>query len=257
MTDGNPFERVIREDRAARESKQWRGTFLEYLEKVKADPTLTKLAHARIYDLIMSVGIRDIHATDDARTKRLYKDEPIKVFEFFVDEFFGIERTISQLVGYFHSASLKGEESRQVLYLMGPVGSGKSSLVERIQRGLEQLVPIYNIEGCPMQEEPLHLLPRHLRREFEKMLGVHIEGDLCPVCRYRLKEEFGTRYEEVPIVMRSFSKRNRIGIGVVPPVDPNNQDTSVLIGSEDISKLDRFSEGDPRVLDLNGALNVG
>src|SRR6516162_5047396 len=257
MTDGNPFERVIREDRAARESKQWRGTFLEYLEKVKADPTLTKLAHARIYDLIMSVGIRDIQESDDPRTRRLYKDEPIKVFNFFSDEFFGIERTIAQIVRYFHSASLKGEESRQVLYLMGPVGSGKSSLVERLQRGLEELTALYAIDGCPMQEEPLHLLPRHLRREFEKMLGVHIEGDLCPVCRYRLKEEFGTRYEEVPIVMRSFSKRNRIGIGVVPPVDPNNQDTSVLIGSEDISKLDRFSEGDPRVLDLNGSLNVG
>ena len=108
-----------------------------------------------------------------------------------------------------------------------------------------------------MNEEPLHLLPRHLRREFEKMLGVHIEGDLCPVCRFRLKEEFGGRYEEVPVVTRYFSKRNRVGIGVVPPVDPNNQDTSVLIGSEDISKLDLYSEGDPRVLDLNGALNVG
>ena len=101
------------------------------------------------------------------------------------------------------------------------------------------------------------MIPRHLRREFEKMLGVHIEGDLCPVCRYRLKEEFGQRYEEFPIETRSFSKRNRIGIGVVPPVDPNNQDTSVLIGSEDISKLDQYSEGDPRVLELNGALNVG
>ena len=108
-----------------------------------------------------------------------------------------------------------------------------------------------------MFEEPLHLLPRHLRKEFEKMLGVHIEGDLCPVCRFRLKEEFGTRYEEFPVVTREFSKRNRVGIGVVPPVDPNNQDTSVLIGSEDISKLDLYSEGDPRVLDLNGALNVG
>ena len=62
-----------------------------------------------------------------------------------------------------------------------------------------------------MNEEPLHLIPRHLRREFEKMLGVHIEGDLCPVCRYRLKEEFGNRYEEVPIETRSFSKRNRSG----------------------------------------------
>ncbi|HLK84951.1 MAG TPA: hypothetical protein VKT27_00465 [Candidatus Binataceae bacterium] len=257
MTAVNDFERVIKQDRASRESKQWRGTLLEYLELVKSDPTLTKLSHARIYDLIISTGTHNIQESDDPRTKRLYKDEPVKVYDFFADEFFGIERTIAQLVRYFHSASLKGEESRQVLYLMGPVGSGKSSLVERVQRGLEQANPVYAIEGCPMHEEPLHLIPRHLRREFEKMLGVHIEGDLCPVCRYRLKEEFGQRYEEVPIETRNFSKRNRVGIGVVPPVDPNNQDTSVLIGSEDISKLDQYSEGDPRVLELNGALNVG
>jgi serine protein kinase len=198
-----------------------------------------------------------LHDTDDPRTKRLYKDEPLKVFNFFAEEFFGIERTIAQIVRYFHSASLKGEESRQVLYLMGPVGSGKSSLVERIQRGLEQIGFIFAIEGCPMNEEPLHLVPRHLRREFEKMLGAHIEGDLCPVCRYRLKSEFNNRYEEFPVIARNFSKRNRVGVGVVPPVDPNNQDTSVLIGSEDISKLDQYSEGDPRVLELNGALNVG
>jgi serine protein kinase len=257
MADLNNFERVIKEDRAARESKQWRGTLLEYLEVVKADPIMTKLAHARIYDLIISAGLHPLADTDDPRTKRLFKDEPLKVFDFFADEFFGIERTIAQIVRYFHSASLKGEESRQVLYLMGPVGSGKSSLVERVQRGLEQIGLIYAIEGCPMNEEPLHLVPRHLRREFEKMLGVHIEGDLCPVCRYRLKSEFNNRYEEFPVAARNFSKRNRVGVGVVPPVDPNNQDTSVLIGSEDISKLDQYSEGDPRVLELNGALNVG
>src|SRR5208283_4264575 len=257
MADLNNFERVIKEDRAARESKQWRGNLLEYLEVVKTDPIMTKLAHARIYDLIIASGLHPLHDTDDPRTKRLYKDEPLKVFNFFAEEFFGIERTIAQIVRYFHSASLKGEESRQVLYLMGPVGSGKSSLVERIQRGLEQIGFIFAIEGCPMNEEPLHLVPRHLRREFEKMLGVHIEGDLCPVCRYRLKSEFNNRYEEFPVVGRSFSKRNRVGVGVVPPVDPNNQDTSVLIGSEDISKLDQYSEGDPRVLELNGALNVG
>jgi serine protein kinase len=76
------------------------------------------------------------------------------------------------------------------------------------------------------------------------------------VCRFRLEEEYGGRYEEVPVRTLRFSKRQRVGIGVVAPVDPNNQDTSVLIGSEDISKLDLYSEGDPRVLDLNGALNV-
>jgi len=256
-TGRSAFAQLIQEDRANRESKMWRGTLLDYLEKIKENPTLTKLAHSRFYDLITSQGLYDITHSDDQRVKRLYKDEALKVYHFFKDEFFGIERTIAQIVRYFHSASLKGEESRQVLYLMGPVGSGKSSLVEKLQRGLEGTEPIYAIEGCPMFEEPLHLIPRHLRKEFEGMLGVHIEGDLCPACRFRLKEEFGARYEEVPVTTVSFSKRNRKGIGVVPPVDPNNQDTSVLIGSDDISKLDLYSEGDPRVLELNGAFNVG
>lgn len=255
--DRSEFEKLIKEDRANRESKAWRGTLIDYLEKVKEDPSITRLAHSRIYDMIVSHGMSDITESDDPRAKRLYKDESLKVYNFFKDEFFGIERTVSQIARYFHSASLKGEESRQVLYLMGPVGSGKSSLVEKLQRGLEGVEPVYAIEGCPMFEEPLHLVPRHLRKEFEKMLGVHIEGDLCPTCRFRLKEEFGARYEEFPIATVSFSKRNRKGIGVVPPVDPNNQDTSVLIGSEDISKLDKYSEGDPRVLELNGAFNVG
>jgi len=257
MAEQSSFEQLIKKDRAERESKHWRGTFLEYLELVKSDPMVTKLAHARIFEMLLAPGTREILESPDPRIRRLYEDEPLKVFDFFGGEFFGIEKTLSQIVRYFHSAALKGEESRQVLYLMGPVGSGKSSLVERLQRGLEELQPIYAIEGCPMAEEPLHLIPRHLRKEFEKMLGIHIEGDLCPVCRFRLKEEYGTRYEEFPVATRSFSKRNRLGIGVVPPVDPNNQDTSVLIGSEDISKLDLYSEGDPRVLDLNGALNVG
>lgn len=255
--DRSEFEKLIKEDRANRESKAWRGTLIDYLEKVKEDPGITRLAHSRIYDMIVAHSMYDITESDDPRAKRLYKDESLKVYNFFKDEFFGIERTVSQIVRYFHSASMKGEESRQVLYLMGPVGSGKSSLVEKLQRGLEGAEPVYAIEGCPMFEEPLHLIPRHLRKEFEKMLGVHIEGDLCPTCRFRLKEEFGARYEEFPIATVSFSKRNRKGIGVVPPVDPNNQDTSVLIGSEDISKLDKYSEGDPRVLELNGAFNVG
>ena len=257
MASKDTFARIIQEDRAAHESKSWNGSFLDYLEKVREDPTIPKLAHARLYDLIIRSGSEDIQSTDDAGAKRLYKDEPLKTYNFFRDEFFGIEKTVSQIVRYFHSASLKGEESRQVLYLMGPVGSGKSSLVERLQRGLEESEPFYAISGSTMNEEPLQLIPKHLRKEFEKMLGVHVEGDISPVTRFRLDHEFGGKYEDVPVEMRHFSKRARVGIGVVPPVDPNNQDTSVLIGSEDISKLDVYSEGDPRVLDLNGALNVG
>jgi serine protein kinase len=257
MATTTEFETLIKQDRDSHHVRSWRGTLLGYLEKVKEDPTVAKLAHARMYDIIMKPGFNDIHKSGDPHVKRLYKDEALRVYNFFADEFFGIERTIAQIVRYFHAASLKGEESRQVLYFMGPVGSGKSSLAEKLHRGLEVADPFYAIEACPMFEEPLHLIPRHLRKEFEKMLGLHIEGDLCPVCRFRLKEEFNGRYEEFPVATVEFSKRARVGIGVVPPVDPNNQDTSVLIGSEDISKLDLYSEGDPRVLELNGALNVG
>jgi serine protein kinase len=251
------FESLIRKDRDLAKVRAWKGNLLGYLDKVKENPSITKLAHARMHDIVMRPGVGDIQETNDPRIKRLYKDESVKVYNFFADEFFGIEKTIAQIVRYFHAASLKGEESRQVLYLMGPVGSGKSSLVEKLHRGLEESPPIFAIEACPMFEEPLHLIPRHLRKEFEKMLGVHIEGDLCPVCRFRLKSEFNGRYEEFPVGTIEFSKRARVGLGVVPPVDPNNQDTSVLIGSEDISKLDLYSEGDPRVLELNGALNIG
>ncbi|MFQ5783911.1 MAG: serine protein kinase [Alphaproteobacteria bacterium] len=251
----SPFAKLIKKDRAASNGKAWRGSFLGYLEKVKKNPSLARLAHARLYDVIETAGCSD--PAEDRRMKRVFGGEPPKIYNFFKDEFFGIERPLAQIARYFHAAALQGEESRQVLYLMGPVGAGKSSLVERLQRGLEEADPIYAIEGCPIQEEPLHLVPRHLRKEFEKMLDVRIEGDLCPVCRFRLINEYGGKYEEAPVTTVTFSKRARRGIAVVPPVDPNNQDTSVLVGSEDISKLDLYSEGDPRVLDLNGAFNAG
>jgi serine protein kinase len=253
----NDFQKLIQEDRETRKKSSWKGTMLEYLELVRENPSFHKLAHKRLYDMINDQGMVEVDLEQNPRLKRIFKGEKLKVFNFFADEFFGMEKTINQIVRYFHSASLKGEESRQVLYLVGPVGSGKSSLVERLKKGLEQLPPFNAIENCPMFEEPLHLVPRHLRKEFSKMLGIEIEGDLCPVCRYRLKEEFQGKWENVPIRTYDFSIRAKRGVGVVPPVDPNNQDTSVLIGGEDISKLDLYSEGDPRVLDLTGALNVG
>lgn len=251
------FKKLIQDDRDTRTKQEWKGTMLDYLELVKKDPDVAKLAHKRAYDMLTGPGMSEAEFNDNPRLKRLYKGEKLKSYNYFSDSFFGMEKTINQIVRYFHSASLKGEESRQVLYLVGPVGSGKSSLVDRIKQGFEKQPPFYAIEGCPMFEEPLHLIPRHLRDEFSNVLGMKLEGDLCPVCRYRIKEEFKGKWENVPVRTYQFSIRARRGIGVVPPVDPNNQDTSVLIGGEDISKLDMYAEGDPRVLDLSGALNVG
>ena len=257
MAKENKFQKLIQEDRETRKKTSWKGSMLEYLEKVRENSGAVKLAHKRLYDMIADKGTVEVDLEQDPSLKRIFKGERLKVFNFFADEFFGMEKTLNQIVRYFHSASLKGEESRQVLYLVGPVGSGKSSLVERLKKGLEGLPPFSAIDGCPMNEEPLHLVPRHLRKEFSKMLGVEIEGDLCPVCRYRLKEEYRGKWDDFPVHTQDFSIRAKRGVGVVPPVDPNNQDTSVLIGGEDISKLDLYSEGDPRVLDLTGALNVG
>src|SRR5438093_12072264 len=145
----NTFEKLIRDDRANRESEASRGSLIDYLDQVKEDPTLTKLAHGRFYDMITAQGMYDITESDDSRVKRLYKDEPLKVYNFFKDEFFGIERTIAQIVRYFHSASLKGEVSRQVLNLMGPVRSEKTSLAEKLHPRHEVKDSIYSVGDCP------------------------------------------------------------------------------------------------------------
>jgi len=251
------FRTMIQKDREDRNRKHFEGTFLDYLEILKENPIIAQLSHSRLYKVITDPGFRMEHPEDNARMRRLRRHETIRKYAFFENEFFGMDRVVNQIVRYFNSASMGGEESRQVLYLVGPVGAGKSSLMEKLKDGLEGSNPIYCIKGCPMHEEPLHLLPHHLREEFAHLLGITIEGDLCPICRFRLKNEFDKEYEKFPIESVDFSIRSRRGVGVVPPVDPNNQDTSILIGSEDISKLDLYSEDDPRVLSLNGAFNAG
>ena len=248
---------IIHRDRDERINGHFEGDFIQYAEMVRENPGLAILAHQRLYNLITAPGAEVIKTEENPRLRRIYGNDIIKKYKFFSDDFFGIDKTIMKLVRYFHSAAMAGEESRQVLYMVGPVGSGKSSLMEALKKALEKCPPVYALKGCPMREEPLHLVPKHLRKEFEDLLGVKIEGDLCPVCRYRLKNEFNGEYEKFPVETVGFSIRSRKGVGVVPPVDPNNQDTSVLIGSVDISKIDLFSEDDPRVLSLNGAFNVG
>lgn len=251
------FSKLLEKDRANRKKQHFEGTLLEYLHIVEQNPDVAKLSHKRMYDVIMEKGVEIIKPEENNRVKKLYGNASIKRYNFFKEDFFGIDKTIMKIVNYFYSASMQGEESRQVLYLVGPVGSGKSSLVEALKRALETCAPVYALKGCPMREDPLHLIPKHLRPAFEEMLGVKIEGDLCPVCRYRLKEEYHGEYEKFPVITSDFSIRARKGVGVVPPVDPNNQDTSVLTGSVDISKLDLYAEDDPRALSLNGAFDVG
>ena len=249
------FLELIETQRSVSKREKFKGTFLEYLELVQENPDIAKLAHKRLCDAIEDAGV-SVMPDDDPRKHKLFDGNNVKLYDYFQDEFFGMEKVISKVMNFLKSAALKGEESRQVLLLMGPVGAGKSALTEHIKGALEGL-PYFHLKNDPQRGEPLQLIPRSLRDDFEKALGVKIDGDISPVARHVLLDEFSGKYEDFPVVETTFSQRARRGVAAVPPMDANSQDTSVLIGSEDISKLDMYPEDDPRVLSLNGAFNVG
>ncbi len=250
------FLKLVSKHKETKKEEKFHGSLSEYLEILEKNPSATKLAHKRLYDAIAAHGITRLEKSDE-RCSKLFNGEELRTYDYFQSKFFGMERSLAKIMRFLRSASLKGEESRQVLLLLGPVGAGKSALMERIKMALEECEPMYHIDGCPIHEEPLHLIPRSLREQFKEIYDINIEGDLCPVCRHRLKEEFNNDYMAMPVKQSSFSVRGRRGVGVVPPMDANSQDVTILVGSEDISKLDLYSEDDPRVLSLNGAFNVG
>jgi len=256
MSTAKKFLKSVKDHREAKKPEKFSGILEDYLNLLEGTPSLYALAHKRLYETITARGMIPMSENSE-RYNKLFNGETVKIYNYFKEEFFGMERSLQKVMRFLHSAAMKGEESRQVLLLLGPVGAGKSALVEHIKKALEQGPPIYILEKCPINEEPLHLIPRSLREEFETIYGINIEGDLCPVCRHRLINEYDGDYTKFPITQTTVSIRGRRGVGVVPPMDPNTQDTSLLIGSEDISKLDLYPEDDPRVLSLNGAFNVG
>ena len=200
----------------------WEGTFAQYFEIVTKKPQVSRLSHERIYHMIMDAGV------ETTRT-----GEPH--YNFFSQEIFGIEKPLQQIVDYFNSAAQRLEVRKRILLLMGPVGGGKSSIVYLIKRGLEahtrtEAGAIYAIKGCPMHEEPLHLIPNELRSDVEKEFGLYIEGDLCPHCRYMVDNQYKGRIEDVPVKSIAFSEKYRIGVGTFTPSDPKcvTGDTLVL-----------------------------
>tara|TARA_A100001011_G_scaffold351460_1_gene391573 strand:- start:7023 stop:8951 length:1929 start_codon:yes stop_codon:yes gene_type:complete len=251
----NKYLDIINKQRDVKKRKKFDGTFLEYLSLIEKDPSIVQHAHKRLYGAITEAGVSKLE-DGDPRKHKLFNGENLKTYDYFQSQFFGMEDVIARIMRFLRSAALRGEESRQVLLLMGPVGAGKSALTEHIKTALDG-IPYYHLKSDPQRGEPLQLVPRSLRSEFESMLGVTIDGDISPVVRYLLMEEHGGKYEEFQVVETTFSQRARRGIASVPPMDANSQDVSVLIGSEDISKLDKYSEDDPRALSLNGAFNVG
>ena len=251
----NKFLDIIKKQRSQKKEEKFEGTFLEYLSLLEKDPSIADHAHKKLYDAITEHGVEGMDESDPRKSK-IFNDEFIRVYDYFQSEFFGMEKVISKVMSFLRSAAMKGEESRQVLLLMGPVGAGKSALTEHIKSSLEGHT-FFHLKDDPQRGEPLQLVPRSLREQFNDMLNVRIEGDISPIARHKLLEDYKGCYEKFGVKETSFSQRARRGVASVPPMDANSQDVSVLIGSEDISKLDLYPEDDPRVLSLNGAFNVG
>ena len=163
------FADLISKQREEKKDSSFKGTFLEYLDVLENNPKISVLAHRRLYDVLAEDGIEVLDETDE-RCRRLFDSEKTKTYNYFQPHFFGMERLLAKVMRFLSSAAMKGEESRQVLLLLGPVGAGKSALIEHIKRGLERAENIYHLDGCPIREEPLHLVPRSLRGKFEEML---------------------------------------------------------------------------------------
>ncbi|WDL98650.1 PrkA family serine protein kinase [Alicyclobacillus sp. ALC3] len=235
--------------RAEEEELRWEGTFADYLAVVSENPRVAQTAHARIYDMIAQAGI-----DTGADGRRHYR--------FFENEIFGLDATLERLIEeYFHAAARRLDVRKRILLLMGPVSGGKSTIVTLLKRGLERFSrapegALYGIKGCPMHEEPLHLIPNELRPEFEVQYGIKIEGNLCPSCRQRLEVEYERDMERFPVERILFSEDNRVGIGTFSPSDPKSQDIADLTGSIDFATITEYgSESDPRAYRFDGELN--
>jgi serine protein kinase len=234
--------------REEEEKLRWEGSFADYLLLLKEKPWVAQSAHSRVYNMIKDSGINE--------------EKGAKKYNFFSDQLFGLEESLERLVEeYFHPAAKRLDVRKRILLLMGPVSGGKSTLVTVLKRGLEAYSltdrgSVFAIKGCPMHEDPLHLLPHHLRADFHAEYGIRVEGNLSPLNLMRLEQEYGGRIEDVLVERIFFSEDKRTGIGTFSPSDPKSQDIADLTGSIDFSTIAEFgSESDPRAYRFDGELN--
>lgn len=235
------------------DAQPWDGTFKDYLPMVLANPQLNELAHSRILRMIESHGV----TYDEADEK---KERP--KYGFFSKELFGLEASAAKFVNHLKAAATGSEVSKRILLVYGPTSSGKSQTAILIKRGLEAFSKtadgaVYAIADCPQHENPTNLIPHSVRAELRNKHGLHVEGELCPVCALNLREKYNNDVYQVPVKRIFFSEKDRVGIGTFLPGDQKSQDISELVGSIDLSTIgDYGTEADPRAYKFNGELNV-
>jgi serine protein kinase len=262
MNQGNSYQAGQRENflqslvafTQEHRASEWSGSVAEFLkELLPQNPTgLARTSHQYMWDMIRWTCTKhsETHGENHAGEQT----------SLFSHELFGSDESIERVVDYFKAAAAGSEVGRRLLLLLGPPSGGKSSLVILLKRGLEEYSyteagALYAIDGCPVHESPLHLVPHTLRAEFRETYGVEIVGEVCPHCRMRLENEYHGDFMKMPVERIFLSEAGRVGIGTYAPHDPTTADLADLVGSVDLSKVAEYGdEGDPRAWSWSGAV---
>jgi serine protein kinase len=261
----------------------WEGSFEQYLDQIRERPHLAQTAYQRIYNMILSYGSEEYTENKEKITRYHFFADP---FDDGRDAVYGLDRALMHLVQIFKSAARGYGTEKRVLLLHGPVGSSKSTIVRLLKKGLEAYSRtdegalfsfVWCLEdgttlACPMNEDPLHLVPTELRNQLERMLNedrseeehVHIRGDLCPMCRFMFREELKKHNGDwhkvlsgIKVSRLVLSEQDRIGIGTFQPKDEKNQDSTELTGDINYRKIAEYgSESDPRAFNFDGEFNI-
>ena len=272
-----------RQDLERFRKKNWEGTFEEYLDMVRVNPRLTRNAFERVYDMILSYGTETYEEHREKHTRYRFFSDPDDGGR---DAVFGLDASLNLLVNAFKSAAQGYGIEKRVLLLHGPVGSSKSTIARLLKKGLERYSALDegamytlgwsvdgNVQWCPMNEEPLHLVPERFREEVASNLNadpaatdnqVRIHGELCPFCRYvytDLRKRYGGDWsrvvQDVRVKRLILSEKDRIGIGTFQPKDEKNQDSTELTGDINYRKIAEYgSDSDPRAFNFDGEFNV-
>ncbi len=249
------FAAYARTFEATREAEM---TLPEYLEACRDHPMMYATATER---LLAAIGEPEmVDTAKDARLGRIFMNRTMRIYPPF-SEFYGMEETIERIVGFLRHAAQGLEERKQIMYLLGPVGGGKSSLAERL-KALMELHPIYVLKAgdqlSPVFESPLGLFnPERMGPMLEDRFGIpqrRLTGLMSPWCIKRL-DEFEGDISRFRVAKMLPSRLRQIGISKTEPGDENNQDISSLVGKVDIRKLELHSQNDPDAYSYSGGLN--
>lgn len=267
----------------------WSGSYNDYLALVEKDPRMSRSAFQRMYDLIMHFGSYEYVEHKKKLLHYKFFDDPLNNGK---DAVFGLDVYIAKLVNFFKAASLRYGPEKRVLLLHGPVGSAKSTLARLLKKGVEWYSyqpegALYTFEWinlhdklrmedtmpCPIREEPLRLIPEEARGKALSLLNkgkgfqdrIHVEGNLCPACRYvynELMQSYRGDWESltknhIRVKRLLLSEKDRIGVGTFQPKDEKNQDSTELTGDLNYRKIAEYgSDSDPRAFNFDGEFNI-